>query len=236
MLPPVDADALVVEEIRFAGAAHRLHGMLTYPQDGDVVGAAVIAGPHPLLGGTLHNNVVCGLADGLARRGLLTLRFDYPGAGGSDGPRLDVAAHLAEFWRTARVPGELAFAGDVRAAADCARSVAGAARPVALVGYSFGCALLPHARRADEPLVLIAPTLARHDYDGYRTLAGAKLVVASEDDFACDAARLRDWFDRLLPPRSLILRRFDNHFFRGHEEWLAATVFDFLAAHRGDCS
>jgi hypothetical protein len=41
----------------------------------------VLAGPHPLLGGTLHNNVVRGLGDGPARGGLATLRFNYRGVG-----------------------------------------------------------------------------------------------------------------------------------------------------------
>jgi alpha/beta superfamily hydrolase len=77
-------------------------------------------------------------------------------------------------------------------------------------------------------LILLAPTIAKHDYDSYLALPNPKLVIASEDDFASDAGRLQDWFDKLSAPKRLIQNRFDNHFFRGHEAWLAETVFDFL--------
>ena len=52
--------------------------------------------------------------------------------------------------------------------------------------------------------------------------------MASEDDFAADAGRLRDWFGRLPAPKRLLQPRLDNHFFRGHEDWLAETTFAFL--------
>ena len=108
--------------------------------------------------------------------------------------------------------------------------------PTALVGYSFGCALLPHVRVPGPPCprVLIAPTVGRHDYDPYRTVDGPLLVVASEDDFATDCRRLRAWFDGLGARRQLILRCFDNHFFRGHEGWLVEAVSAFLREQWGE--
>jgi len=72
-------------------------------------GAVVIAGPHPLLGGNMRNNVVRCLGDGLAEMGFLTLRFDYRGVGRSRGPQGDVTRHLAEFWKTSHAPGEMDF-------------------------------------------------------------------------------------------------------------------------------
>jgi hypothetical protein len=54
------------------------------------------------------------------------------------------------------------------------------------------------------------------------------LVIASEDDFATDAGQLCDFVRGLAAPARLIRQRLDNHFFRGHEAWLAQTVFDFL--------
>jgi alpha/beta superfamily hydrolase len=192
----------------------------------------VLAGPHPLLGGNLRNNVVRGLGDGLAQRGLLTLRFDYRGVGRSQGPPVDVARHLAVFWQTSHAPGEMDFWQDVQAAAEFVRQ-ATPGLPLALVGYSFGCALLPHVRSQEAPtaLVLIAPTVARHNYEPFRTVNCPLLVVASEDDFATDAAQLESWFDTLPMPRQLLRRRCDNHFFRGHEDWLVETVGRFLDEH-----
>jgi alpha/beta superfamily hydrolase len=205
---------------------------LAYPEAGRARGAVVFAGPHPLLGGNMRNNVVRGLGDGLAQMGLLTLRFDYRGVGRSQGPPVDVTRHLAEFWQTSHAPGEMDFWQDVQGAAEFVQQVA-PGLPLAVVGYSFGCALLPYVRPQDDfaALVLIAPTVAKHNYDSFLSVSNPLLVVASEDDFATDAERLEQWFGALSMPRQLVRQRCDNHFFRGHEDWLIETVFRFLEGH-----
>jgi alpha/beta superfamily hydrolase len=222
----------VLENVVFPAGPHKLHGELAYPETGSVRAAAVLAGPHPLLGGNMHNNVVRALGDGLAHKGMLTLRFDYRGVGRSQGPPVDVARNLAAFWQTSHVPGEMDFWTDLQAAIALVRQTA-TGLPLALVGYSFGCALLPLLPPADDlvALVLVAPTVARHDYDAYRAVRSPLLVVASEDDFATDADHLEEWFGKLSMPRQLVRRRCDNHFFRGHEPWLLDTVGPFLDRH-----
>ena len=81
MLSLFTPDALVVESVRFSAGRYRLEGELAYPEAALPRGALVLAGPHPLLGGNMHNNVVRGLGDGLAQHGLATLRFNYRGVG-----------------------------------------------------------------------------------------------------------------------------------------------------------
>ncbi len=227
LCPP---EALVVESVRFAAGPYALEGELAYPEAASPAGAVVLAGPHPLLGGHMGNNVVRGLGDGLARRGLVTLRFNYRGVGGSEGPAVDTAAHLARFWQTSRVPDEAHHHDDLAAARDYLRSAAGADLSLALVGYSYGCSLLPSAAPLTRlsPLVLIAPTVGTHDYAGFEAVANPKLVIAPEGDFAADEPRLLRWFDGLREPKRLVRPRLDSHFFRGHEDWLAATVAAFL--------
>jgi alpha/beta superfamily hydrolase len=220
-------DAPVVESVRFPSGPYRLEGELAYGEAGAPGGAVLIAGPHPLLGGHMGNNVVRGLADGLARRGFVTLRFNYRGVGGSEGPPVDTAAHLARFWETSRVPDESHHRDDLASALDYLRSAAGDGLPLALAGYSYGCSLLLLVP-GSVPLVLIAPTVGTHDYEGFDTLPNPKLVIAPQGDFAADARRLLGWFDGLREPKRLERPRLDSHFFRGHEDWLTATVADFL--------
>jgi alpha/beta superfamily hydrolase len=220
-----------VEAVQFSAGPYRLEGELAYPETAAPWGAAVLAGPHPLLGGNMHNNVVRSLGDGLAERGLATLRFNYRGVAGSQGPRVDVASHLAQFWQTSRVPAEQDFPIDLDGAIAFLRDAVGQAVPLAVIGYSFGCALAPQSRWRDDlsALVLIAPTVDRHDYSPHAELSLPLLVIASEDDFASDAGRLRRWFDGLSAPRQLVQQRLDDHFFRGYEPWLVETVVTFLA-------
>lgn len=49
------------------------------------IGTAVIAHPHPLFGGTLHNKVVQTLARACVQAGWRTVRFNFRGVGGSAG-------------------------------------------------------------------------------------------------------------------------------------------------------
>jgi alpha/beta superfamily hydrolase len=229
-LATVPLAPIVAEHVRFPAGAYQLEGVLAYPEAEPPRAAAVIAGPQPLLGGDLNNNVVRALADGLAESGLATLRFNYRGVGRSDGPAIDLAAHLAEFWRTSHVTDETDARIDLEGAAAHLRGIVGDDLPLALVGYSFGCTLLPHVTAGEGPLarVLIAPTVARHDYTQYRALKEPMLVVASQEDFATPADSLRRWFATLQGPRRLVHLALDNHFFRGHESWLVRTVADFL--------
>lgn len=232
-MPPPEARTTVVEGVRFPAGPHLLEGELAYADDTQGSCGVVIAGSHPLLGGNMHNNVVRGLGDGLAERGRVTLRFNYRGVGRSEGPVVDVARHMAEFWETSHVAGEMDLWRDVQGAAEFFQTTIGPDKPLVLIGYSFGCALLPSVRLVEPPaaLVLIAPPLARHDYDGFLTATSPLLVVASEGDFTNEPERLREWFDRLPPNKELIQVPRDNHFFRGHEPWLVDIVSAFLQEH-----
>jgi alpha/beta superfamily hydrolase len=206
---------------------------LAYPEAGPAGGAIVIAGPHPLLGGNMHNNVVRGLGNGLAGKGFISIRFDYRGIGRSQGPPIETAKHLAEFWRTSHVSSETDFEQDLQAAVDFLRQ-ADPRLPLALVGYSFGCSLLPSIQPQYDvaALVLVAPTLAKHNYDSFQSVDGPLLVVASEGDFALDMNALEHWFGTLTMPRHLLQKSCDNHFFRGHEDWLVDSIFQFLDSLR----
>lgn len=230
-MPPQDAKSIAIERVQFSAEPYLLEGELAYSEDAETPrGGVVLAGSHPLLGGTMHNNVVCGLGDGLAERGWVTLRFNYRGVGCSQGPVVDVARHMTEFWETSHVAGEMDLWRDVQGAADFLRPIVGPGKPLVLIGYSFGCALLPSVRLAEPPiaLVLIAPPLAKHDYSEFTDAKNPLFVIVSEDDFTAEPERLRKWFEGLPAKKKLVQAPLDNHFFRGHEPWLVETVDTFL--------
>jgi alpha/beta superfamily hydrolase len=223
MSRPCTFDEIISERVRIRADSLHLEGELAYPGEGRPAGAVVLAGPHPLLGGTMHNNVVRALGEGLARRGLLSLRFDY-----RDGTSL--GEYLAAFWEHSTMPGEALHADDLRAAVAYTRYVAGKAIPLALVGYSFGCSLLPAAVKAGKAdvLVLIAPTVGTHDLGAFANLPQPRLVIAPRGDFAANEEDLLAWFVTLHGPRELCRPVLDGHFFRGHEDWLVDRVGSFI--------
>jgi alpha/beta superfamily hydrolase len=229
MTPRAGAETEVSEFIRFASGRALLEGRFSYPEAGAGCGAVVIAGPHPLLGGDMDNNVVRGLSVGLARRGVAALCFNYRGVGASEGEAPDVTADLAEFWATSHVAHEANYKDDFRAAVNELLALVGTNLPTALVGYSFGCSILALPElEADRPLVLVAPTLGRHDYDALVRVPNPILVVAPDGDFAADSEAIAKWFGALRGPKRLVRGAWDDHFFRGLEDRLAEIVFEYL--------
>jgi uncharacterized protein len=106
------------------------------------VAAAVVCHPHPLYGGTMHNAVVGAVVDALVDGGAVVLRFNFRGAGGSQGSHADGVDERL----------------DVSAALDTAAPFAGDG-PVLLAGYSFGGAVALDVvdPRVDGWLAVAAP-------------------------------------------------------------------------------
>lgn len=78
--------------------------------------AAVVMHPHPLYGGDMHNHVVAALCAAFAAAGASTLRFNFRGAGRSEGEHEGGAAETgdalaAAAWLRAEAPGTLLLAG-----------------------------------------------------------------------------------------------------------------------------
>jgi alpha/beta superfamily hydrolase len=159
-----------VVAIPLSGGTLALEGILCGGAD-PRSGAALIAPPHPLMGGRMESPVVNELAFACRQAGLASLRFNWRGVGGSAG----------------EASGSLADAeADFEAALDeLEQTLAG---PLVACGYSFGAAaaLRVAARRARvRRLLLVAPPLALLDAGLLEAFEGAALIVAGErDDFA----------------------------------------------------
>lgn len=130
--------------------------------------AAVLCHPHPLYGGDRHSPVVDHLFRSLDAAGVMTVRFDFRGAGESDGTHGEGADERL----------------DVAAAVDLLAMCTDA--PVWLVGYSFGAAVaLDVVHPRVHGWVAVAPPLAM--MPGTRLAAAdhrPKLVVlAGHDQF-----------------------------------------------------
>ena len=104
-----------------------LEGVISQPDELEgPFPAVLICHPEPHLGGTMESPVIAALVQGLAARGLLTLRFNYRGVGASEG-------------ETGLGPGEME---DARAALRLLRSWPTVDRNrVAVAGYSFGAGI-----------------------------------------------------------------------------------------------
>lgn len=171
---------------------------------------AVIAHPHPLYGGTMHNPVVFHVDRELNRAGLTTLRFNFRGAGASEGAHDDGRGEIL----------------DVGAAATWLKGLS-PERPQVLVGYSFGSrCVIGHA--LDEPaiaaVVAIGLPVRLWSHDDLVGLARPFAVVqGSEDEFGAPE-EVRAVLDRMAPQGRLHVVSGAPHTFPGRAGEVASAV------------
>jgi hypothetical protein len=80
-----------------SGSAGRIEALRDLPAPGVVPrGVAVIAHPHPLFGGAMHNKVVQTLARAFVQVGWTAVRFNFRGVGASEGVHDDGRGELED--------------------------------------------------------------------------------------------------------------------------------------------
>jgi alpha/beta superfamily hydrolase len=163
-------------------------------------GGFVVCHPHPLYGGDMDNPVVIRAVEVAQAAGYVTLRFNFRGAGGSEGVH-DEGRGEQE---------------DVRASMVVLATHLPAGSPVGVMGYSFGAAMAARATRPSAPaapLALIAPPLGMYELDFLPAGPGRLLLVAGTEDSYCPVEALH----RLAATTSAEERIIEgaDHFFFG---------------------
>ncbi|MBI4718437.1 MAG: hypothetical protein HY763_11570 [Planctomycetes bacterium] len=212
---------IIEESLAIESPAGPLPAVLAYPFAGSPLGGVLIIGPHPLMGGGLENNVVRGVARGMAERGFVSLRFAYCGAAPS-------STVMAEFWRTGHAPDDPHRVDDARSALRRLEGVC--PTPLVLVGYSFGASVIGGllAGATATRIVLIGPTLCRHSFEDVRQSLVPKLVITGHNDFSTPLEVTRAWYDRAPGPRKLVVMDGAEHFYRGLEGRLVEEIVGWL--------
>ncbi len=175
---------------------------------------AVVAPPHPLMGGHLSNPVVEAIAAGLASAGVRCLLFNWRGVGESDG---DPSGAPEDADR------------------DYARAIAFAARaaPVdVLSGYSFGgaTAIRAAASRAGFDVFAVAPPPALFAESALAPLAGRLTVVAAGRDVFAASADLELALRRAPGARFETVAAADHFFSAGATRRVRDLAADFAAS------
>jgi alpha/beta superfamily hydrolase len=172
--------------------------------EGEARGAAVIAHPHPLFGGSLDNKVVQTLARAFVEHGYETWRPNMRGVGQTEGKHDEGR-------------GELEDLAAVVAHLKPAR--------LALAGFSFGAALAGQlsTRVACQKLVLVGLGITRLPVP--RVQAGT-LVIHGEVDETVPLAAVLDWARPQELPVVLIPGA--DHFFNRKLPPLRSVVGDYL--------
>jgi uncharacterized protein len=195
-----------LEALLNAGAANATH-------------AALVCHPHPLFGGTLHNKVVFHTMKALNSFGFPVLRFNFRGAGLSQGEHDqgngevdDVRAALD--WLDADYHLPLLFAGFSFGAAVGLRAACSDARVQAAIGV--GMPVVPVAEATEEPRV--------YALDFLQGCSKPKLFVSGARDQFGPRAKLEALASSLPEPKKLVVIEGADHFFEGRLRELREAI------------
>jgi alpha/beta superfamily hydrolase len=213
----------VLREI--AGPAGRLEALLEEPAPlaprteggaGTPVRAAVVLGhPHPQYGGTMHTKGVYQAAKAFARIGCSVLRFNFRGAGSSQGVFDEGAGERDDFraaldFMQARFPGA----------------------PLWAAGMSFG-AWVALTVGVDDPrvslLLGIATPVNRYDFSAVTASGKPKFFIHGERDEICSLKEIREFYGRAAEPKELVVIDAADHLFDGRVSEVGEAVEDLLA-------
>lgn len=203
------------------GPAGRLEALLNLGAE-NASHAALVCHPHPVYGGTLHNKVVFHTTKALNSFGFPVLRFNFRGAGLSEGEH-------------AHGDGEL---DDVRVALDWLEREY--RQPVVFAGFSFGAAVGLRAACPDnrvQALISLGTPVApiddrRYDFGFLADCSKPKLFVSGSRDQFAPKTQLSQVFASVPEPKKLVFIEAADHFFEGRlrelrdaiESWVKQTL------------
>jgi alpha/beta superfamily hydrolase len=181
---------------------------------GTIRAAVVFAHPHPQYGGTMHTKVVYQAAKALARIGCSVLRFNFRGAGRSDGTFDEGVGERDDF----------------RAALDFMHERYRGA-PVWAGGMSFGSWVALTTGAEDSrvsALVGIALPVDRYDYGVVAASDKPKFLIHGERDEICPLKQVREFYARAREPKELVVVDAADHLFDGKVGEVADAIEDLL--------
>ena len=175
--------------------------------------AALVTHPHPLYGGTMHNKVVFSAMKALNNLGLPALRFNFRGAGMSEG------AH--DHGR-----GEVE---DVRAALDWLDREFHL--PIIFAGFSFGAAaglrICCPDQRVAGVISLGTPVEAEgrlYTYSFLHECAKPKLFISGARDQYGPLPELQKVIDSVPEPKQFVIVEGVGHFFEGKLDQVRSLI------------
>ena len=172
----------------------------------------VISHPHPLMGGSMHNNVVETIRDAFLSCGYSTLRFNFRGVGESTGDYDEGRGEMQ----------------DILSACEFMKSRG--IEKITLAGYSFGawvcCGLLKSKPSIAASVILISPPQKYFEFDWNGLGNAVELMICGDCDSFCDVDDLRSRAEYIHA--QLTVLRATDHFYFGQEDQLAKHLRAYI--------
>ncbi|HKU22964.1 MAG TPA: alpha/beta fold hydrolase [Terriglobales bacterium] len=210
-----------IRSLFLEGPAGQLEALLNQGAE-TATHAALVCHPHPMFGGTMHNKVVFHTMKALNGFGFPVLRFNFRGAGLSQGEHDEGRGEVE----------------DVRAGLQWLREQFHL--PIVFAGFSFGTVVGLQAACSDPEVVAMislgTPVAAvdgrAYDFSFLQSCARPKLFVSGGRDQFGPRDRLESLVVSLPEPKRLVIIEGADHFFAGRlaelrraiEEWVKEQI------------
>lgn len=195
----IDKFPVEKQEFFLRGPAGQLECIADVPEaEEERPATIVICHPHSLHGGTMHNKVVTIMERSMRELGLRTVRFNFRGAGESEGEHdegygeTDDLFAVTEFVRHTR-PNDQLWLG----------------------GFSFGSYIATRAAQNLQlgQLICIAPPVDRYDFSELTHPGCPWLVVQGDEDEVVNIEDVLNWEQTVDPRPDVIVMEQAGHFF-----------------------
>jgi alpha/beta superfamily hydrolase len=207
-----------IKSLFLAGPAGRLEALLNAGAE-NATHAAIVCHPHPLFGGTLHNKVVFHTMKALNSFGFPVLRFNFRGAGLSQGEHDHGTGEVEDVrtgldWLDAEFHLPIVFAGFSFGAAVGLRAACADARVKAVIGV--GVPAIPVAADNETPRT--------YNLDFLGDCVKPKLFVSGGRDQFGPRAKLEALVAAVPEAKKLVVIEGADHFFEGRLRELRETI------------
>jgi len=204
------------ESVNIPSGSLKLEGLIARPVGTQPARGAVVCHPHPLFGGSMHNNVVEAILEALWKSGFATLRFNFRGVGASEGEH----------------SGGVGEVDDGAAAMRFLLSQPGMAGEAAIMaGYSFGAAIAMRAGAVINEVATIAAIalpVSMGDFSAAATSGKKILLLAGDHDAYCPKSGITKLAESCVARLKIIDGA--DHFFGGRESALTDALIELLDA------
>lgn len=207
-----------IRSLFLEGPAGRLEALLNAGAE-NATHAAVVCHPHPLFGGTLHNKVVFHTMKALNSFGFPVLRFNFRGAGLSQGEHGNGIGELDDVraaldWLDSEFDLTLIFAGFSFGAAVGLRAACADPRVERAIG--LGVPVIPVSSGVEEPRL--------YTYEFLQDCPKPKLFVSGARDQFGPRAKLESLVATVPEPKKLVVIEGADHFFEGRLRELREAI------------
>ena len=202
------------ESVNIPSSQLKLEGLIAKPAGSKAARGAVVCHPHPLYGGSMHNNAVEAILEAMWKLGFATLRFNFRGVGASEGEH----------------SGGLGETDDAKAAMRFLLSQPGVASEAAIMaGYSFGAGVAMRAGAELKEVATIAAIALPVGMGDFSSAASGEkkiVLIAGDHDTYCPKRAITELAERC----GAQLRIIDgaDHFFGGYEDTLTTELTELL--------